>query len=1253
MFDKRLFSLVPGVMRHIAGNVALQWLALLANVVLFVSVGRLLQSVLAGGATGIDLARTLLVAVVAVAVRLVCQAQATKQGLAASALAKQRVRTLVYDKLVRMGPSYRETVATSEATQLCVEGVEQLEAYFGNYLPQLFYSLIASVTLFFCLAPLCTPAAVVLLCCVPLIPISLMAVMKIAKRIMGDYWHSYTDLGALFLESIQGLTTLKVFGADEGRHRRMNEEAERFRKATMRLLTMQLNSVIVMDIFAFAGAAAGIVVMLNSYAADTVTFAGAFAFVFLAADFFIPLRTLGSFFHTATGGMAAAERMYRIIDAPEPVCGTQAVTCTSVGIECRNVSYSYDGTRTVLQDADFMARPGGFVGITGASGSGKSTLAGILTGANLSYTGSVTIGGIDLRDISAESLRDTVTYVGFRSFLFAGTVRSNLLMARPQANDEELWDALSRCRIDDFVRRNSGLDTPVSAEGTNLSGGQRQRLAMARALLHDTPVYIFDEATSNIDADSEAAIIDAVAELARTKTVVMVSHRLAALRGCDKVYVFEASRVVQTGTHEELAVQDGPYARLWARQAELEDFSARSGEGAGKQAAEQVHQAAEGAGAVTGEQVCQVAEGVGVKVGGQVCQTAEGVSAAAGEQACWTVEDAGTKAGGKTRVSENAGAEIGEQGCRTAENAAEEHASKPASAPREVVSDAPSQQAVTRMGAATPKRGKVRIMLELVKLTRPLLGVLACAVVLGVAGFLAAIGITVLATSALLDLEGQAYWVAASVATVAAVVCGIARGPLRYAEQLCNHYLAFRVLALVRDKVFAAMRRLAPAKLEGKEKGDLVSLVTADIELLEVFYAHTLSPAAIALAVSIIVLIFIGFQAPQLVGFAALGFICVGVVVPWCSSRYTATGGLELRQQVGKMNSFVLDSLRGLSETLQFGAQKQRTHELSERMASLASAERKLKGRSANAMAASGAVVLAFDVAMIALAMMFVMQGTLEFGRAVMAAAAFMASFGPLLAVAALGSTLQQTLAAGSRVLVLLEEAPQTPEVTDGVDVSKFEGMAMREVSFAYRDKKILSNVDVDIRPGRVVRIAGPSGIGKSTLLKLLMRFWDPQSGRVSISGLDLRDVNTASLRSQQGLMEQDTFLFASTIRENLLVAKADASNEELMTALEKAALRELVERLPQGLDTQLAELGDSLSGGERQRLGLARVFLQDAPLLLLDEPTSNLDALSEASVLKALQENRADKTVVIVTHRASAGAIADDTYALSNGTLV
>ena len=615
-----------------------------------------------------------------------------------------------------------------------------------------------------------------------------------------------------------------------------------------------------------------------------------------------------------------------------------------------------------------------------------------------------------------------------------------------------------------------------------------------------------------------------------------------------------------------------------------------------------------------------MAEGTGVAAGEQVCRATEGGDANADEKTCSTTGGAASKPTGVSSC--------------------------------EAVGDAPSQQAAASAGATAPKRGKVRIMLELVKLTRPLLGVLACAVVLGVAGFLAAIGITVLATSALLDLEGQAHWIAAGVAAVAAVACGVARGPLRYAEQLCNHYLAFRVLALVRDKVFAAMRRLAPAKLEGKEKGDLVSLVTADIELLEVFYAHTLSPAAIALAVSIIVLIFIGLQAPQLVGFAASGFICVGVVVPWRSSRYTATGGLELRQQVGKMNSFVLDSLRGLSETLQFGAQKQRARELDERMASLASTERKLKGRSANALAVSGAVVLALDVAMIALAMLFVMQGTLEFGRAVMAAGTFMASFGPLLAVAALGSTLQQTLAAGSRVLDLLEEAPQTPEVTDGVDVSTFEGMAMRGVSFAYRDKKILSDIDVDIRPGRVVRIAGPSGMGKSTLLKLLMRFWDPQSGRVTISGLDLRDVNTASLRNQQGLMEQDTFLFATTIRENLLVAKADASDEELMAALEKAALRELVERLPQGLDTQLAELGDSLSGGERQRLGLARVFLQDAPLLLLDEPTSNLDALSEASVLKALQENRGDKTVVIVTHRASAGAIADDTYTLSNGTL-
>ena len=1172
MFDKRLLAMVPRALRYILADVGLQWVALLANVLLFIVVGQLLQAVLLGQASWSDLAGTAVTAAFAIVVRLVCQAGAQKMGLASAALAKRTVRQLVYDKLVALGPSYKERVSTSEATQLCVEGVEQLEAYFGNYLPQLFYALLASVTLFGCLAPLCTPAAVVLLCCVPLIPISIMAVMAIAKRVMGNYWSSYTDLGAMFLESIQGLTTLKVFKADGRRHQVMNDTAEGFRKATMRLLTMQLNSVVIMDVFAFAGAAAGIVVMLNCYAAGEVTFGGAFAFVFLAADFFIPLRTLGSFFHTATGGMAAAERMYKILDAPENTAGTRTIKARQADVVCKSVGYSYDGRRTVLADVDFRAPMGSFVGVTGASGSGKSTLAGIVCGANRAYTGRVTFGGVDLREASAESLRQTVTYVGFRSFLFAGTVRSNLLLARPKASDEELWEALRRCRIDGFVRANGGLDAPVSAEGTNLSGGQRQRLAMARALLHDTPVYIFDEATSNIDADSEAAIIEAIVDLARTHTVVMVSHRLAALHACDEIYVFEDGRVVQRGAHAELAAAPGAYAALWAQQEALEDFGRQANGPA----------AAGGAGA-----------GAGAGLG----------DATPAQQAC---------------------------------------------------EDAPAAGAAARPAApqARAQRGKVRTMLQLVRLTRPLLPVLAAAVVLGVLGFLAAIGITVLAASGLLSLEGQACWVAAGVAGVAAVCCGVARGPLRYAEQLCNHYMAFKVLALVRDKVFAAMRRLAPAKLECKDKGDLVSLVTSDVELLEVFYAHTLSPAAIALIVSLVMLAFIGGQAPQLVPFAACAFLCVGVVVPWASSRYTADSGLAVREGVARMNTYVLDSLRGLSETLQFGAGRKSSGDLSWRMDELAATERRLKGRGANAMAVSGAVVLLLDVAMLMMAAALVMQGSLEFGRAVMATSAFMASFGPLLAVAALGSTLQQTLAAGSRVLDLLEEAPQTPEVANGIDLEGFEGTALRRVNFSYADEAILTDIDLAVEPGQFVRIAGASGSGKSTLLKLLMRFWDPQHGVVEMSGHDLRRVNTASLRDTQGFMEQDTFLFADSIRENLRIAKADASDEELMGALEKAALRELVERLPQGLDTPLAELGDSLSGGERQRLGLARIFLQDAPLLLLDEPTSNLDALSEASVLRALQANRAGKTVVIVTHRASAASIADATYSVEKGRL-
>ena len=1161
--------MVPGAVKFIVADVAFQWVALACNIALFMVIGLFLQATLEGAADAGMAIGVLGASAAAIVVRMVCQTVAQCMGRKAASCAKCSIRQQVYDKLAALGPAYSETVATAAAVQVSVEGTEQLESYFGQYLPQLFYALLAPLTLFVALAPLSLPAAVALLVCVPLIPASIVCVQKIARRTMRNYWGSYTDLGSMFLEAIQGLTTLKIYSADARKHEEMNGAAESFRKATMRLLTMQLNSITVMDLFAFGGAAVGMIAVLWQFSCGAATFAAAFSIVFLSSEFFIPMRTLGSFFHTAMGGMAAAEKMYVILDAPLPVDGAREVDPRDARVECRGVGYSYDGKRQVLEGVNFSAPRGSFIGVTGESGSGKSTLAGILSGANARYAGEVSIGGIDLRDISAESLRKTVTTVPFSSYVFKGTLRANLLLAKPEASDDELWGALAKCRLAGFVRESGGLDMEIAAEGANLSGGQRQRLAFARALLHDSPIYIFDEATSNIDAESEAAIISAARELAGSHTVIMISHRLSAIEHTDEIYVLEQGKLVEHGTHSQLLARGCAYARLWESQSQLEAFAQGDGEAASGETA------IPGASATLGE---------GATLGAGAPEPPY--------EADEPVQPAGDARRGKA-------------------------------------------------GAAAPRRrSNFSIMARLVGLTRPLLPVMALAIVLGVLGFLAAIFLTVFAAYGLLNAAGSWGVVPLGVACALVVVCGVVRGPLRYGEQLCNHYLAFKILALVRDKVFGKMRTLAPAKLEGRDKGDL----------LEVFYAHTLSPAAIALIVSVVMVAFTATLSPLLAVYAAFSYAVVGIAVPWISSKASGTGGREVRDAIGSMNAFVLDSLRGLRETLQFGRADDRALELACRMSDLAKVEGRLKNRTAVAMAATGAVVLALDMGMLLAAMHLANGGTIAFGPAAIACAALMSSFGPVIAVANLGSTLQQTLASGARVLDVLDESPQTVEIEDGVSLDGFSGAMASHVDFSYGDACVLSDVELSIQPGQVVRIAGRSGSGKSTLLKLFMRFWDVSSGAIEVSGRDVRRVATASLRQVEGFMTQETHLFAGTVRDNLSFAKPGASDAEIMAACEKASIADFVRRLPSGLDTQVGELGDALSGGERQRLGLARVFLHDAPFVLLDEPTSNLDALNEAAVLRALADNRAGKTVLLVSHRPSAAAIADATYSVEHG---
>ncbi len=571
MIDKRLVGMVPDSKKYIAGNVVLMWCSLVANIVMMSGIALLLQKLFLKTADSRDIVLFAgLVAAVNV-VRYFLTTGASRMSYLSARAVKKTLREQIYQKLLKLGMSYREELKTSEIVQVAVEGVEQLETYFGAYLPQFFYAMAAPLTLFIVLLPVSVPAAVLLFVCVPLIPVAIALVQTWAKKLLSGYWDQYTALGDTFLENLQGLTTLKVYQTDGIRHAKMNEESEKFRKITMKVLTMQLNSITIMDIVAYGGAALGIVVALLQYRGGHTGFGGCLLIILLSADFFLPMRQLGSFFHIAMNGMAASGKIFRLLELKEETQEKkQEIPDTEALIRLDEVCFSYDPGREILHDISMELKPGSFTAIVGESGSGKSTLASVLTGQNKRRKGTLTIGGVDFDDISEESRMRHITYVSHNSYLFGGTVRDNLLMAKPDASEEELWRVLEQTKLSDFLKSEQGLDTVLTAQASNLSGGQRQRLALARALLHDSPVYLFDEATSNIDVESENDIMEQIIALAQKKTVIVISHRLANTVTADRIYVLADGKLAEQGTHEKLLEKRGVYASLWDTQQALE-----------------------------------------------------------------------------------------------------------------------------------------------------------------------------------------------------------------------------------------------------------------------------------------------------------------------------------------------------------------------------------------------------------------------------------------------------------------------------------------------------------------------------------------------------------------------------------------------------------------------------------------------------------------------------------------------------------
>lgn len=607
MIDKRLVGFVPESKKYIAANVALQWISMISNVCIMGCVASVIGKLYGMGAEGastVDVVQSidgtsgvqgmqgmyglLIAIIVCIIIRFVCTKCSARMSYMSSRAVKKTLREKIYLKLLTLGRSYKEMVKTSEVVQVAVEGVDQLETYFGAYLPQFFYAMLAPLTLFVILAFVSVPSAIVLLVCVPLIPVAIAVVQTWAKKLLSKYWDQYTALGDSFLENLQGLTTLKIYQSDKYKHEQMNVEAEHFRRITMKVLTMQLNSITIMDIVAYGGMALGAVMAVTQFAAGKTSMAGCLFTILVAADFFIPMRQLGSFFHIAMNGMAASEKIFRLLDIEaqedisvgsdtastdsDSITGKDAgkAAVKNAGISIKNLSYTYkDGEgRRVLDDVNIEAGPGGLTALVGESGCGKSTIAGILTGSNRGYEGSISCG--------------EVTYLSHNSYIFKGTVRDNLRMAAPDATEQELWDVLERAELKEYLLSENGLDTYITERGSNLSGGQRQRLAYARAILKNTDIYIFDEATSNVDVVSEDIMMREIYRLAEDKTVLLISHRLANVEKAAHIYVLKDGTIAEEGTHESLMAAGGVYYDMVKVQSELENYMKSSDDEATK-----------------------------------------------------------------------------------------------------------------------------------------------------------------------------------------------------------------------------------------------------------------------------------------------------------------------------------------------------------------------------------------------------------------------------------------------------------------------------------------------------------------------------------------------------------------------------------------------------------------------------------------------------------------------------------------------
>ena len=1394
MIKKRLIELLSDSVKYIKQQVLYKLLSLISQIVIVICIAGILSDVVTSSAlilsgSEVEISakayiKYIIPAIICIFLRFVFDKKESETSFAASADVKRILREKIYNKLLNLGSSYKEKVSTAEVTQLITEGVEQLETYFGLYLSQLFYAMIAPLILFVVISFISFKAAIILLIFVPLIPISIVVVQKIAKKLLSRYWSMYANLGDSFLDNIQGLTTLKIYQSDSIAANKMDTESEHFRNVTMKVLTMQLNSTSIMDIMAYGGAAVGLIAALSEYSKDNITLSGALIIILLAAEFFLPMRRLGSYFHIAMNGMAASDKIFNLLDLEEPQEGTEEYPKDANLLKFDNVFFAYNkdekgeeekttdtalapsdnpddiglvnvqkDNKAVLKGITMDIPKGSFVAIAGVSGSGKSTIASLIMGRQKNYTGSIKIADTEISSIKEAELYKNITLVSSGAVLFKGSVRENLAIAGADITDKQMIEALKKVNLTTLDTGESNvLDYKLLENASNLSGGQKQRLAIARGLLHNTEIYIFDEATSNIDAESEEIIMATIKEIAKEHTVIMITHRLANAKDADKIYMLKDGLIAESGTHKELMNHFGSYSLLYNAQQKLENYN------------------------------------------GGKCKTEE------------------MPVHKKADYKEKAIADTASNNTAIKNIEVNDVEIKGSDISNKNITDKNIKDSVITENKFSPKKQSVFVIIsKLIVLIKPLLPIMILAIVLGVLGFVCAIFLTVRAAMLLKAsspvAEGSPAIALTKAAAWSLIIMAVLRGILHYAEQYCNHFIAFKLLAIIRHKVFEALRKLSPAKLEGRDKGNIITILTSDIELLEVFYAHTISPVAIAIVMTIIMVVFEWNLYPVAGIIALISYIAVGVVIPVINSKRGADTGINYRDRFGELNSYVLESLRGLDETIQYGNGDLRQKVIKNKSTSLGAIQKVLAQYQGDQSAITGMTI---QIATWIMLLAVIFSGSYDFeniSTCIVAVVAIMSSFGPVIALSNLSNNLMQTFASANRVINLIEEVPVVKENTNGKKIyPKTENIYTENLSFAYSNEPVLNDLTIGFPKGQIIGIHGPSGCGKSTLLKLLMRFWDTDKGSVRIianetdpdaikeselsqedkqkasgskddqantitkdnkniintkgkstdtkdnpKGIDtkngneinkealtnsedesaneapkpmsaiemlkamqaakeekirvqkeheeafiekskalakqkeearkkaaleaekvekqkrmtlkerinsllpsaelkdrsndIKDVRTKSLRDLESYVTQDTYIFHDTIAANIKVAKPSATIEEIKEAAKKASLHDFVMSLPDKYDTKIGELGDTISGGERQRIGIARAFLHGTDIILLDEPTSNLDSLNEGIILKSLKEASKDKTVIIVSHRDSTMAVADNVY--------